>query len=362
VVPAHDEEPVIGRALESFSALDYPADRHDVHVVADNCTDGTAAVVRRHGFEVHERTAPDDRGKGSALNWMVNILEDRSDPPDVYVIVDADTQVEPAFLAELDTVLATPGIEVVQGCYLVSAPEASSTAALRYAALACRHHLRALGRTRIGASCGLYGNGMAISRSVMRGRRWSGHLVEDAEFQMELLLDGVLVGYAPRARLHAEMPTSRAGSVTQNERWELGRMHLARRYVPTLMSRAIRSRRRRIAHADAVFDHLVPPMSVLSIAQVLSAMMAAIMFVGRGRRVDGLRLAAAGIASATLAAHIVVGLRSVDAPRSVVRSLLGAPRAIAWKAALWVRVIVAPERVSWTRTERNRSTLSGASR
>jgi cellulose synthase/poly-beta-1,6-N-acetylglucosamine synthase-like glycosyltransferase len=44
VVPAHDEEPVIARALESFSQLDYPTERHEVHVVADNCTDGTAAV------------------------------------------------------------------------------------------------------------------------------------------------------------------------------------------------------------------------------------------------------------------------------------------------------------------------------
>jgi cellulose synthase/poly-beta-1,6-N-acetylglucosamine synthase-like glycosyltransferase len=362
LVPAHDEEPVIGRALESFSALEYPADRHDVYVVADNCADGTAAVARRYGVEVHERTAPDDAGKGPALNWMINILEERSDPPDVYVIVDADTQVEPAFLAEFDAALTSPAVEVVQGCYLVSEPEESSTAALRYAALACRHHLRPLGRTRIGASCGLYGNGMAISGSVMRSRRWSGHLVEDAEFQMELLLDGVLVAYAPRARLHAEMPASRARSVTQNQRWELGRIQLARRYGPTLVSQAIRSRHRRIAHADAVFDHLVPPLSVLSVAQLASAVMSATMFAGRGRPVDRVRLVVAGLASATLAAHVVVGLSSVDAPRSVYRALLGAPRAIAWKAALWVRVIVAPEQVSWTRTERNKSTLGEASR
>lgn len=366
VVPAHDEEAMIGRALESFSALDHPADRYEVHVVADNCTDRTAAVVRRHGFAVHERTAPDGRGKGAALNWMIDILEDRADPFDVYVIVDADTQVEPAFLGELDAVLAAPEVEVVQGCYLVSEPEASSTAALRYAALACRHHLRPLGRTRIGASCGLYGNGMAISRSVMRGRRWSGHLVEDAEFQIELLLDGVLVAYAPRARLHAEMPGSLSGSATQNERWELGRMQLARRFVPATVARAVRARGRRVAHVDAVFDQLVPPLSVLAIAQAASVLSAAVLLSGpghrRGRRVDRFRLLVGVCSAAALTAHVIAGLRSVRAPRAVYRSLLGAPRAIAWKAALWVRVIIVPERVSWTRTERRGATLAEVSR
>jgi hypothetical protein len=231
---------------------------------------------------------------------------------------------------------------------------------LRYAALACRHHLRGLGRTRIGASCGLYGNGMAISRSVLRGRRWSGHLVEDAEFQMELLLDDVMVTYAPGVRLHAEMPASRAGATSQNERWELGRMQLARRYVPTLLSRALRSRHRRIAHVDAVFDHLVPPLSVLSIAQAGSVVSAVVLYATRHRRGDRLRLGLAGVSAATLAAHVIVGLRSVDAPPAVYRSLLGAPRAIVWKVALWVRVIVLPDRVSWTRTERNGRRLSGS--
>ena len=106
----------------------------------------------------------------------------------------------------------------------------------------------------------------------------------------------------------------------------------------------------------------MPPLSVLSVAQLASAVMSATMFAGRGRPVDRVRLVVAGLASATLAAHVVVGLSSVDAPRSVYRALLGAPRAIAWKAALWVRVIVAPEQVSWTRTERNKSTLGEASR
>src|SRR4051794_25271451 len=70
LVPAHDEEGVVGRSVASMVAQDYPAESFSVHVVADNCTDATAAEAREAGAVVHERVALDDRGKGAALNWL----------------------------------------------------------------------------------------------------------------------------------------------------------------------------------------------------------------------------------------------------------------------------------------------------
>src|SRR3954447_26015924 len=45
MVPAHDEESVIADTLESFKQLAYDRAHFAVHVVADNCTDRTAAIV-----------------------------------------------------------------------------------------------------------------------------------------------------------------------------------------------------------------------------------------------------------------------------------------------------------------------------
>ena len=105
-----------------------------------------------------------------------------------------------------------PGRRPCKGQYRVRDPGASTGAGLRAAALALRHHLRPLGRTTLGASSGLYGNGMAFRADVLRRRTWTDHLTEDIELQMELLLDGTLVAYAPDAVVEAEMPSTLDGA------------------------------------------------------------------------------------------------------------------------------------------------------
>src|SRR4029077_10387036 len=67
VVPAHDEALAIEGVVANLRKLDWPADGFRVLVVADNCTDTTAALARAAGAEVLERNDPTRRGKGYAL-------------------------------------------------------------------------------------------------------------------------------------------------------------------------------------------------------------------------------------------------------------------------------------------------------
>ena len=46
IVPAHDEEDVIGARLENLLALDYPADKLQIVVASDGSTDGTDEIVQ----------------------------------------------------------------------------------------------------------------------------------------------------------------------------------------------------------------------------------------------------------------------------------------------------------------------------
>ena len=351
LVPAHDEEAGIGQTLKSFETLDYPSDLFSVHVVADNCSDDTAEVVRRSPWTVHERSAPDDTGKGPALNWLLDRILASKEPFDAIAIVDADTTVDANFLRAMDEQVRT-GVAAAQGFYSVRDPELSPVSSFRFAALACRHHLRPLGRNRLGGSSGLYGNGMMFTRSLFDGRRWTGHLVEDAELQNELLLDGHLVTYVPDAVVWAEMPQTLDQATSQNQRWERGRIEMAQRYVPLLLRGFGSARGRRIARVDAVLDHVVPPLSALVAMQLAVAGVHAVGAVA-GHRASRVALVVDAASLAVVAGHAFAGLASVGAPVARYKALLSAPKVAAWKVAVWARAMRPDQPVDWTRTERN---------
>jgi glycosyltransferase involved in cell wall biosynthesis len=353
LVPAHDEEAVIADTLAALARLDH--DDHTVHVVADHCTDRTVELARAAGADVMEN-ASGARGKGPALQWLLHQVLDDADLAgraiDAVVVVDADTIVAPGFLAAASARLAA-GAVVVQGQYRVLDPGRSTATALRSAALAVRHHLRPLGRTSIGGSCGLFGNGMVFATDVLRTRHWSDHLTEDIELQNELLLDGILVAYEPDAVVEAAMPTTLAAARTQNERWERGRIELARRFVPKLAGLARRDPDMRLAAADAILDHVVPPLSVLAAATTATAAAGTLTAAVRGTRLTrGWWLPAA------LVAHVGSALVLSRAPAAVYRALLHAPAMVLWKVRLWGRMLVRPGAEGWARTARDSNVAS----
>src|SRR5271167_1689501 len=60
LVPAHNEELLIGRTVKSLLAQSYPRDLFRIVVIADNCRDDTAAVAAAAATDlVMVRDAPD---------------------------------------------------------------------------------------------------------------------------------------------------------------------------------------------------------------------------------------------------------------------------------------------------------------
>lgn len=90
IVAAHNEETVINDIVTSLNKLDYPAELYDVFVIADNCTDHTAAKARQKGATVYERVNKDNKGKGFALEWMFSKIFKLEKKYDAVVIFDAD--------------------------------------------------------------------------------------------------------------------------------------------------------------------------------------------------------------------------------------------------------------------------------
>jgi hypothetical protein len=87
------------------------------------------------------RTDTASPGKGPALNWLFDRLQADGTPFDSLVIVDADTTLHADFLRQMAAAL-DGGAAAAQAYYAVHDPGGSTSAALRSAALACRHNLR----------------------------------------------------------------------------------------------------------------------------------------------------------------------------------------------------------------------------
>lgn len=342
LVPAHNEAQLIGRILRNLGQLDYPADRLDICVVADNCTDLTALTAIALGADVYERVDNLRQGKGYALRWLLQQLQERGRAYDAFVVLDADSIVSPNFLRRMDARLEA-GSQVVQAYYSVLNAGESQLTGLRYAALAALHYLRPLGRAALRLSCGLKGNGMCFSAPLMDrfGWRWF-TLAEDVEFHLALVNAGVRVDFAPEAMVLADMPVSFGQANSQNQRWEQGRLYLLKQWVPGLVIDGLR--RMSPLRLDAAVEQLIPPLSV----PFASALVIGLLAAALGAQ---LALAFAALALVGQIAYLVAGLILVHAPLRAYLALSAAPSYIAWKLALYGQALISKQ-TRWIRTSR----------
>jgi hypothetical protein len=343
LVPAHDEEAGIAATLATLTGAAYPEEERRIIVIADNCGDRTASVAAAAGAEVWERSDPERRGKGFALAWALERLLALDDPFDGVVFVDADCTISPNLLTAIDARLRA-GARALQVDYVAGNPQASSAAALRFAAFAVGDTVRFLGKERLGLSCGLVGTGMAFSRDLLERNPWTATgLVEDGEFHMRLVLAGERVEFVPEAQVSQAVPTSLKASSSQQARWEMGKLQLIRRWSGRLVFAGLAKRDPLRLHAG--LECLVPPQSVIAIGNLGSAL-AGLLLGSRRLLVLSLFTAAAQ------GTFVLAGLRLVRAPAYVYRALFTAPALVANKLGLYGRLLSGRGPTAWVRTER----------
>lgn len=342
IVPAHNEEDGIASAVRSLLVQRYDASRCEVVVVADNCSDATAELAATTGATVWERHEPQVRGKGQALAWALERLWALRPEVEAVAIVDADCVASPNLLEAMDRALRS-GVRAVQTRYVVSNPDASSTAALRYAGFALMHVVRPRGKQRLGLSCGLFGTGMAFRAQLLREQPWTAFSVtEDVEYHLRLVAAGETVGFVDDAYVASPMPTTAENAREQQLRWETGNAGLVGKATLLLAHGVERRDWRRVATA---LDYLVPAQSLLAAGTVLAGASGLVM---RSRRI-----ALAGMLTAAgQALYVVGGLASVRTPRSVWMALLHAPELVAAKLIQSTRIATGRGADRWVRTAR----------
>jgi cellulose synthase/poly-beta-1,6-N-acetylglucosamine synthase-like glycosyltransferase len=345
LVPAHNEEQQLPRLLASAAAQDYPPGAFRTTVVADNCSDGTAAACAAHPVDVLERFDSARRGKGHAIRWALERLDLES--VDALVVVDADSIVGPGFLAHLNLQLQS-GDQVIQ-CYNgVANPGQSWFTRLMAISRTMANEILHPAKRKLGLSSHLMGNGMCFDAAVLRSRAWDALSAgEDWEYYAQLVVDGGYVGYSRGARVYHQESTGLRQASTQRLRWSSSRFAVLRRYGPSLLMRGLRMRDVRCM--DAALP-LVFPNPSLGINLTLCGLAAGAVVAMTGGSVT-FWIWFGALALVQLAMLLVAVLYTED-PLASAASIVVAPLFLAWKMGIDVLSFFGVGGGEWKRTHR----------
>jgi cellulose synthase/poly-beta-1,6-N-acetylglucosamine synthase-like glycosyltransferase len=264
LIPAHNEEAVIGSTIESIRPQ--MVDGARLLVVADNCTDATAKLARAAGAEVIERTKEKQSGKGYALDFGIQHLQQA--PPNVLLIIDADCQVQPDSIEHLVTRCAETG-RPVQSLYLMRSPEGAwSTMRIKEFAWLVKNQVRPLGFLRLGLPCQLMGTGMGLPWQLATKAQFaSGHLVEDMKLGIDLAMMGRSALFCPAAVVTSYFPLGNDAVNTQRTRWEHGHLNTIMQEFPRMLAQAIKKADLKLL--GLALDLAVPPLALLVTMQIV---------------------------------------------------------------------------------------------
>ena len=234
VIPAHNEETVVGNLVESLKAQNYPKDKYDIYVIADNCTDDTAKVAKEAGAIVLKRFDDLHKTKGFALDWFLKQKIEEDADYDAFCVFDADNIVDKDFLKNMNKKLCQ-GEEVVQGYRDIKNPNdswISSGYAIFYWMM---HRFYHLARYNLGLSALLNGTGFMVKFDLVKPNGWKTiTLTEDIEYSLMNIIDGRKVSWSTDAIVYDEQPITFKQSWVQRSRWTVGHLQCMKHYTKDL--------------------------------------------------------------------------------------------------------------------------------
>ncbi len=234
IIPAHNEEKVVGNLIESLKNQTYDKNLYDIYVIADNCTDETAKIAKQSGAIVYERFDEAHKTKGYALKWFLKKKIKENADYDAFFVFDADNIVDKNFITNMNKKLCQ-GEEVVQGYRDIKNPTDNWITAGYALFYWTMHRFYHLARYNIGLSPLLNGTGFMVKFDVVKPNGWETEtLTEDIEFSLKQIIKGKKLGWATDAIVYDEQPTSFKQSWSQRSRWTVGHMQCLKIYTGQL--------------------------------------------------------------------------------------------------------------------------------
>lgn len=237
IVPARNEDKVIGNLLKSLSKQDYPKELYDVFVVLNNCIDKTKEISIENGVQIIE-CMEGVSSKGEALEIAFNNL-DKYDY-DAYIIFDADNIVHPKFINNMNNAIEQ-GYDLAQGfrdSKNISDTWISSCYSIHYL---IHNIFLNKARMNIDKSSFINGTGFMMTKNYINRRGYKVHtLTEDIELTVKCALEDEKIAYIDEAITYDEQPTTFTESWKQRKRWSIGTVQCFNTYFKKILRKGVR--------------------------------------------------------------------------------------------------------------------------
>jgi cellulose synthase/poly-beta-1,6-N-acetylglucosamine synthase-like glycosyltransferase len=344
IVPAHNEEAGIRATLEVL--VPELRKQDNLIVVADNCTDSTAAIARSVGGTVLERNNDSLRGKGYALDFGLRFLDEN--PPDVVIFVDADCQLGSKAIEHLVQEVVKTG-RPVQAKYLMSKPSNPSLKdSFSAFSIKVKNFVRPKGLTHLGYPCLLTGSGMAFPWNVIRSVNLaSGHIAEDMKLGLDLSLAGYPPTFCEAAEVVGTLPENQEGAKSQRTRWIHGELQAIQEYFPKLIKASVQQKR--LDLLMQALDLCVSPLVLIVMAWSVLMAIAIPLSILTKTWISLSILSSAGLAILTA---VIVSWSKFGRSELSASELLSLPLYLLWKIPFYLSFLVKPQ-LKWIRTKRD---------
>ncbi len=246
LVPARNEEKVIGRTIESLLQLDYPEKLLEIVIMNDGSADRTAEIVLQHAKHhrnvklINIPSAEGGKGKSHVLNVGL-----RSTDSELIAVFDADNTPDSSSLKYLVAqLLLHPELGAAIGKFRTANKKRNLlTRFINIETLSFQSILQA-GRWKLFRVSTIPGTNFIIRRALLEklGGWDEEAITEDSELTVRIYMENFRVKFVPYAITYEQEPETWSVWMRQRTRWVRGNNYVVGKFfkeIPTFKNKVL---------------------------------------------------------------------------------------------------------------------------
>ncbi|MEG1581056.1 MAG: glycosyltransferase family 2 protein [Bacteroidaceae bacterium] len=213
---AYKEDEIIIHSATNLLKQNYPRDKYDILVIADQMKESTNQELENLGIMVLRLN--ENSSKNKALQMAVKHIEFNNLKYDIAIILDANNLVENNFLDNLNDAFYS-GCSVVQ-THRVAKNLNTSIAILDAVSEEMNNNIFRKGHTNLGFSASLIGSGMAFEYDIFKDCIMEASIIgENKQLEMLLLKEYTYIEYLGTVYTYDEKVKKSSQFYNQRRRW-----------------------------------------------------------------------------------------------------------------------------------------------